>query len=80
MNTRIFRAITTIVVPGGIAATGLGVGAGTAQAEPYTPPTYHWCPDEFWYSHWGFNWGWLFCHDDWHRDYGAGHHWGGGRR
>ena len=39
-----------------------------AQAAPVPAPLYHWCPGDFWDPGWGFNWEWLACHDDWHRD------------
>jgi hypothetical protein len=79
MKTRILRAITTLLLSGGIAVTGLGFDTATAQAEPYRPPAHHWCPGDFWDPHWGFNWVWLLCHDDWHRDFDGGHGRGGYR-
>lgn len=68
MKSRILRAATALLLSGGIGLTGLGVAGGTAQADPHGPPRYHWCPGDFWNPDWGFNWEWLLCHDDWHRD------------
>ena len=79
MKTHVLRAMTAVLCACGIGATGLGLASGTAQAEPYRPPTYQWCPGDFWDPHWGFNWEWLLCHDDWHRGGWGGHRGGYGR-
>jgi len=77
MKTRLLRAVTAVLVSGGIGLTGLGLSSGVAQAAPHEPPTYHWCPGDFWNPHWGFNWEWFLCHDDSHREFGWGGHRGG---
>jgi len=46
----------------------MGVASGIAQAAPMPAPLYHWCPGDIWDPGSGFNWEWLACHDDWHRD------------
>jgi hypothetical protein len=74
MKTRVVRAMTAVLISGGIGLTGLGLASGTAQAEPHRPPAYHWCPGDFWNPDWGFNWEWLLCHDEWHRDIDRGWH------
>ena len=57
-----------MLVSGGVGLTGLGLAAGTAQAEPIPAPMYHWCPGDFWDQGWGGNWDWDNCHDDFRRD------------
>jgi hypothetical protein len=57
-----------MLVSGGLGLAGLGLAAGTAQAEPRFAPLYHWCPGEDWHPEWGFNFDWGTCHDDHHRD------------
>jgi hypothetical protein len=89
MKTTVLRAMTAVLLSGGIGLTGLGLASGTAQADDHRP-SYHWCPGDFWDSHWGFNWEWFLCHDDWHRDndgdwhgrdyHGYGDHRGGWHR
>ena len=75
MKRTLVRAMTAVLVSGGLGLAGLGLADGTAQAEPcYHPSTYHWCPGDFWNPVWGFNWEWLLCHDDWHRDVDGGWH------
>ena len=49
-------------------AAGLGLSAGTAQAEPGNIADYHWCPGQYYDPGWGPNWDRNVCHDDHHRD------------
>jgi hypothetical protein len=44
--SRISRFATTVAVSGGLALAGLGLGAGTAQADPYNGPIWTWCPGQ----------------------------------
>jgi hypothetical protein len=44
--SQISRVATTIAVSGGVALAVLGLGAGTAQAEPYNGPIFTWCPGQ----------------------------------
>jgi hypothetical protein len=64
MNKKILGIATTALVSGGLGLAGLGVAAGTAQAEPVPAPQYHWCPGDRWDGGWGGNWDWGRCHDD----------------
>ncbi|HZA09084.1 hypothetical protein [Mycobacterium sp.] len=68
MNKTLVGLTTTALVSAGMGLAGLGLAAGTAQAEPGPFPTYHWCPGDFWDQGWGFNWDWGRCHDDHHAD------------
>jgi hypothetical protein len=43
---RTSRFATTVAVSGGLALAGLGLGAGTAQADPGTDMAYNWCPGQ----------------------------------
>lgn len=70
-----------MVVLGGMGSAGLGLAAGTAEAQPIFAPQYHWCPGDYRDPGWGFNWDGGNCHDDHHRDRDAddhSHDWGGG--
>jgi hypothetical protein len=49
-------ATSSLVLTGGLGLAGLGAAA-VAEAEPIAPPpTYHWCPGEWWDPGWGDNW------------------------
>jgi hypothetical protein len=74
IRTRTAGIATTMLVTGGLGMAGLGLAAGTAHAEPFPAPTYHWCPGDFWDPGWGFNWDFGVCHDDHHRDIDADDH------
>jgi hypothetical protein len=80
MNKKILGIATTALVSGGLGLAGLGVAAGTAQAEPGPAPQYHWCPGDRWDDGWGGNWDWGRCHDDHFYDgeYRDRDHWHGG--
>jgi hypothetical protein len=46
---RMVRVATTIAVSGALAAAGVSVGSGAAQADPYDPnaaPAHSWCPGQ----------------------------------
>ena len=74
INVKIKRAVVAAVLSGGMAATGFGLSAGTAQAAPTVPAPQHWGYE---YCSWAW-WDWDHCHDfyywhDW--DYKHdGHH------
>jgi hypothetical protein len=68
MKNQIMKAAAAVVMATGVVLTGLNAAGGIARAEPVPVPMYHWCPGEFWFPGWGFNWEWSTCHDDWHRD------------
>ena len=87
-------ATSSLVLTGGLGLAGLGAAA-VAEAQPVAPPpTYHWCPGQWWDPGWGDNYDWGRCHDDhWYdgeaRDQGHWHngpynqdwdrdHWQGG--
>jgi hypothetical protein len=59
------RLCTTALVAGGLALSGLGLVAGTAQAAPVPAPTYHhhWCPGDQWDPGWGPYGNWNSCRD-----------------
>jgi hypothetical protein len=80
MKRRIAGLATTAVLSAGLGLAGLGLAAGTAQAEPDRFPAYHWCPGDDWHPEWGDNWDGGVCHDDFHRDMDGNDHsrdWGG---
>jgi hypothetical protein len=37
-----------VLVSGGLGVAGLGLAAGTAQAQPGFAPEYNWCPGQPW--------------------------------
>jgi hypothetical protein len=41
---RISRFATTVAISGGLALAGLGLAAGTAQADPFAAQPHSWCP------------------------------------
>jgi hypothetical protein len=57
MNTphTLTRIIAGALLSGGVAITGFGLAAGTAQAEPGFAPQVYWCPDQSWDPAWGEN-------------------------
>jgi hypothetical protein len=76
---RTSRFATTVVVSGSLGLAGLGLGLGTAQADPSWGPSYgggncppgigtctHWCPGDppIPGSEFGvISWDWNICHD-----------------
>jgi alkanesulfonate monooxygenase SsuD/methylene tetrahydromethanopterin reductase-like flavin-dependent oxidoreductase (luciferase family) len=42
--SRISRFATTVAISGGLALAGLGLAAGTAQANPFAAQPHSWCP------------------------------------
>jgi alkanesulfonate monooxygenase SsuD/methylene tetrahydromethanopterin reductase-like flavin-dependent oxidoreductase (luciferase family) len=44
--SRISRFATTVVISGGLALAGLGLAAGTAQADPFAAQPHSWCPGQ----------------------------------
>jgi hypothetical protein len=71
------RLCTGVLAAGGVAASTLGLTAGTAQAAPYPVPTkhHHWCPGEHWDNGWGNNRDWYRCHD-WDDNFGGAGYYG----
>jgi hypothetical protein len=68
-------ATSSLVLTGGLGLAGLGAAA-VAEAQPIAPPpTYHWCPGEWWDPGWGDNWEGGRCHDDFYRDGDAHDQW-----
>ena len=73
---RITRLATTLSVSGGLGLAALGLGAATAQADPFFGPSYQGgnCPDGITCTHWCpgdpsipgsqvVSWDWNVCHD-----------------
>jgi hypothetical protein len=61
-------ATSSLVMTAGLGLASLGATA-VAEAQPIAPPpTYHWCPGEWWDPGWGDNWDGGRCHDDFYRD------------
>jgi hypothetical protein len=50
MNTshNLKRIIAGALLSGGLVSAGLGLAAGTAQAQPGFAPLYQWCPGQHW--------------------------------
>jgi alkanesulfonate monooxygenase SsuD/methylene tetrahydromethanopterin reductase-like flavin-dependent oxidoreductase (luciferase family) len=44
--SRISRFATTVAISGGLALAGLGLAAGTAQADPFAAQPHSWCPGQ----------------------------------
>ena len=44
--SRISRFATTVAISGGLALAGLGLVAGTAQADPFAAQPHSWCPGQ----------------------------------
>jgi hypothetical protein len=44
--SRISRFVTTVAISGGLALAGLGLAAGTAQADPFAAQPHSWCPGQ----------------------------------
>jgi hypothetical protein len=66
------RIIAGMLLSGGLAVAGLGLGAGTAPADPnYIDPVgpYHWCPGG---KPLDVNWDQSICHTYWHVATGHG--------
>jgi hypothetical protein len=45
-RTVIARLASAVVVSGGLGLAGLGLTAGTAQADPQSPGPFQWCPGQ----------------------------------
>lgn len=59
---RTSRFATTVAVSGSLALAGLGLSAGTAQADPNTPTVLTWCPGQALPDR-GIRWDMSVCHN-----------------
>ena len=59
---RISRFATAVAASGGLALTGLGLSADSAQAVPTIQPVLTWCPGQSLPDR-GVRWDMLVCHD-----------------